>query len=380
MSTNTDGAVVGVKLKESVVFILISITVLSCVQQRIQQHRRRTNGWKKIRVAKNKEVAKWMRKAIQLAWKSNPVESAYCVGCVLVDPETDECVSTGYSREIKGNTHAEECALRKYRQNNRANKMLDMYTTMEPCSERLSGNIPCCSNIIGSNLVRRVYVGAAEPEALVLCHGVRILQEAGIEVLSLHDEGRILKEDCLAPNAHILSGTSSSFRTRGIQSTDYSKIRSIVDSVEKAPKYTHFSIGSINSSFLASLEQESNKNEITSCIIEKVLPTKDKVKAAADTQSVIGFAILNCTGSVCNLDAMFLQLRKSKQIVEALQSLETYAKCIDKTTLIIRDRESELLPCTISILENCDYLRIYSDLEQLEEAQSSAVLHFKKDL
>jgi pyrimidine deaminase RibD-like protein len=37
--------------------------------------------------------------------------SAYCVGCVIVHPVTRAVLATGYSRELPGNTHAEENAL-----------------------------------------------------------------------------------------------------------------------------------------------------------------------------------------------------------------------------------------------------------------------------
>ena len=66
-----------------------------------------------------------------------------------------------------------------------------MYTTMEPCSIRLSGNLPCCQSILstlrrpepssGSKAgagvgvrITRVYVGAMEPENFVQCEGMRL--------------------------------------------------------------------------------------------------------------------------------------------------------------------------------------------------------------
>lgn len=77
----------------------------------------------------------WMRAARELAWLSNAVDSAYCVGCVITTEDrktilstgmlqpqssslqasicTAHTLHTGYSRELPGNTHAEECALEK---------------------------------------------------------------------------------------------------------------------------------------------------------------------------------------------------------------------------------------------------------------------------
>ena len=58
--------------------------------------------------------------AISEARKCTPKETGFSVGCVLVarypGNETDPVVlSTGYSRELEGNTHAEANALAKTR-------------------------------------------------------------------------------------------------------------------------------------------------------------------------------------------------------------------------------------------------------------------------
>ena len=53
----------------------------------------------------------WMRIACEQARLSPPVDTAYCVGCVLVKDGT--AIATGFSRELPGNTHAEQCALMK---------------------------------------------------------------------------------------------------------------------------------------------------------------------------------------------------------------------------------------------------------------------------
>jgi hypothetical protein len=46
----------------------------------------------------------FMRLAIAQAHQSIPVDSAYCVGCVII--LNDTVVSSGFSRELPGNTHA----------------------------------------------------------------------------------------------------------------------------------------------------------------------------------------------------------------------------------------------------------------------------------
>lgn len=139
---------------------------------------------------------KYMQICIEEAHKSVPAPQAYCVGAAIV--LNDELLSVGYSRELPGNTHAEECALAKLD----ANKNLEgctMYTTMEPCSVRLSGNRPCASRIIEAK-IKRVVVGVREPPNLVSCEGISLLEREGIQVLIVPD----VQDACLAPNQHIL--------------------------------------------------------------------------------------------------------------------------------------------------------------------------------
>ncbi|KAF7729515.1 DRAP deaminase [Apophysomyces ossiformis] len=138
----------------------------------------------------------FMQIAIDQAKQSIPVEKAYCVGAVLVKNNT--ALTTGYSRELPGNTHAEECALAKLMHMEDA-KDATMYTTMEPCSIRLSGNRPCTDRIIEAN-ISRVVLGVREPPNLVQCAGIQLLEQHGIQIAIVPG----VKEACLAPNQHIL--------------------------------------------------------------------------------------------------------------------------------------------------------------------------------
>ncbi|KDN50600.1 hypothetical protein RSAG8_01098, partial [Rhizoctonia solani AG-8 WAC10335] len=63
---------------------------------------------------------RYMRLALEEAAKCEPIPTAFCVGCVITVPTlgsdgkmTQKILSTGYSREIAGNTHAEANALAK---------------------------------------------------------------------------------------------------------------------------------------------------------------------------------------------------------------------------------------------------------------------------
>lgn len=152
------------------------------------------------------EQLAFMRLALVEAEKCQASPTAFCVGCVLVlrwpDNGTPTVVSTGYSRELEGNTHAEANALTKLRsltQDKPAHifsassvpfsldideilARLDVYTTMEPCSIRTSGLAPCADALIAAK-VKRCFIGVGEPADFVTCEGAQKLKDAGIEVV-----------------------------------------------------------------------------------------------------------------------------------------------------------------------------------------------------
>jgi pyrimidine deaminase RibD-like protein len=140
----------------------------------------------------------YMRLALEQAHKSPPKPTNYRVGAVLVDSATNEILATGYTLELPGNTHAEQCCFMKLADQHGVSEEklkdalpseLALYTTVEPCSKRLSGNIPCVERVrrlAGS--IRTVYVGIMEPETFVADNtGKASPQEAGISVI--HVEG-----------------------------------------------------------------------------------------------------------------------------------------------------------------------------------------------
>lgn len=110
------------------------------------------------------ETCKYMDMAIEEAKKSEPTPTAFCVGAVLVN--SGKILSTGFSRELPGNTHAEQCALEKFGED--VPEGTELYTTMEPCSLRLSGNEPCLDRIIKQKgKICTVFVGVMEPSTFV---------------------------------------------------------------------------------------------------------------------------------------------------------------------------------------------------------------------
>jgi pyrimidine deaminase RibD-like protein len=138
--------------------------------------------------------AAYLKYALSLAANSPPKPTNYRVGAVLVDWASNEVLSTGYTLELPGNTHAEQCCFEKLatRHHIEASELSQvlpadtiLYTTMEPCSFRLSGNIPCVERILQiGDRIKTVYVGVQEPEKFVKENsGSRQLKDAGIQVV-----------------------------------------------------------------------------------------------------------------------------------------------------------------------------------------------------
>lgn len=142
-----------------------------------------------------------------------PVQTAFCVGCVLLarvpgmEPVT---LARGYSRELPGNTHAEANALTKAFSLSKSHlaallplaspipsiedllRYTDVYTTLEPCSVRTSG-LPACADALIKAGIKRCIIGAGEPDDFVNCEGARKLRDAGIDIIWLSG----LEKQCL---------------------------------------------------------------------------------------------------------------------------------------------------------------------------------------
>ncbi|GMF08490.1 unnamed protein product [Ambrosiozyma monospora] len=137
-----------------------------------------------------------MNLALEQAKKCVPMDNAFCVGCVIT--HNGKVISTGYTRELEGNTHAEQNALAKYFAAHPDKELptgCELYTTMEPCSFRLSGNKPCLNRILDlKKHFTTVYVGVMEPGDFVknnvsydqlTCNGVSYLKVPGFQEKSM---------------------------------------------------------------------------------------------------------------------------------------------------------------------------------------------------
>lgn len=140
----------------------------------------------------------YMEYALSLARKSPPKPTNYRVGAVVVDQSNNEVLAHGYTLELEGNTHAEQCCLIKLAEAHGVPeerlaqvlpKDLALYTTVEPCSKRLSGNMPCAERILRlAGVIKTVYVGVMEPKKFVADNtGREALEKAGIRFV--HVEG-----------------------------------------------------------------------------------------------------------------------------------------------------------------------------------------------
>ena len=134
-----------------------------------------------------------MQRALHLANKSPPKPTNFRVGAIIINLEDNTIIAEGYTLELPGNTHAEECCLLKLaEQHGTTEEKLSeviktphaLYTTVEPCFKRLSGKLPCIERVLRQkSWIKKVYVGVQEPETFVGQNlGRRMLEDAGVEV------------------------------------------------------------------------------------------------------------------------------------------------------------------------------------------------------
>ncbi|WP_194832496.1 dihydrofolate reductase family protein [Nocardia sp. XZ_19_369] len=141
---------------------------------------------------------RYMRRAIELAWRCPPSETAFSVGAVIVADDVE--IATGYSRETDAKVHAEESALDKLDADDPRLARATIYTTLEPCSQRATATRPPCTDRILRAGIPRVVLAWREPATFVTnCVGVEKLREQGVEVIELTE----LAAEAMSMNGHL---------------------------------------------------------------------------------------------------------------------------------------------------------------------------------
>lgn len=138
----------------------------------------------------------YMQRAIDLAKKgigytlSNPL-----VGCVIVKDE--KIIGEGYHEKF-GEAHAEVNAINDAIEKGNSLEGATLYVNLEPCSHY--GKTPPCANRIVEEKIKRVVIGTLDPFEKVSGRGVKILEDAGIEV-----EPYVMEDECLNLNERFFS-------------------------------------------------------------------------------------------------------------------------------------------------------------------------------
>ena len=126
----------------------------------------------------------YMNRAIELALKGTGfVNPNPLVGAVIV--KNGRIIGEGYHEQY-GKLHAERNALSSCKEDPRD---ATMYVTLEPCCHY--GKNPPCTDAILERGIKRVFIGSRDPNPLVAGKGTRILQDAGLDVIT-----DFMREEC----------------------------------------------------------------------------------------------------------------------------------------------------------------------------------------
>ncbi len=119
---------------------------------------------------------KWMMRAIYLAYLGKGFTSPNpLVGAVIIDKE-GKLISEGFHQKA-GMPHAEAMAFNNLKEDPYGGTL---YVNLEPCCHR--GKTPPCVDRIISSGIKKVFVSIKDPDLRVAGKGIRLLENAGIEV------------------------------------------------------------------------------------------------------------------------------------------------------------------------------------------------------
>ncbi|NDW18286.1 bifunctional diaminohydroxyphosphoribosylaminopyrimidine deaminase/5-amino-6-(5-phosphoribosylamino)uracil reductase RibD [Dysgonomonas sp. 216] len=138
---------------------------------------------------------KYMRRCLQLAENGRGYVSPNpMVGAVIV--HNNKIIGEGFHREY-GKPHAEVNAINSVKDKSLLRESV-IYVSLEPCSHY--GKTPPCSQLIIDSGIPKVVVATTDPYPEVSGRGIRMLQNAGIEVITgvLEHEARLLNKEFIS--------------------------------------------------------------------------------------------------------------------------------------------------------------------------------------
>lgn len=141
---------------------------------------------------------RFMSRALQIARLGEGLVSPNpMVGAVVVAAD-GRIIGEGYHHRY-GGPHAEVCAVSSVSDSD--SHLLagsSIYVTLEPCSHY--GKTPPCAKLIIDSRIPRVVVGSADPFPEVSGRGIRMLREAGVEVVE-----NVMRKECDALNVRFMT-------------------------------------------------------------------------------------------------------------------------------------------------------------------------------
>jgi diaminohydroxyphosphoribosylaminopyrimidine deaminase/5-amino-6-(5-phosphoribosylamino)uracil reductase len=112
------------------------------------------------------------------------------VGCTIVDAH-GVVIGRGHTLG-PGEDHAEMAAARDAESRGFDIAGATLYSTLEPCS--FHGRTPACARAIASRKIARVVTAMRDPNPRVDGEGIRILRDAGLEVIEGVLEGEVRRQ------------------------------------------------------------------------------------------------------------------------------------------------------------------------------------------
>ncbi|MFA7257683.1 MAG: bifunctional diaminohydroxyphosphoribosylaminopyrimidine deaminase/5-amino-6-(5-phosphoribosylamino)uracil reductase RibD [Kiritimatiellales bacterium] len=101
------------------------------------------------------------------------------VGAVLV--QNGKIIAEGFHKKA-GLDHAERACLKNLKPKAQSLRSSTLYVSLEPCST--TGRTPPCTDLILERGIKKVVIGAKDPNPAHSGRGIRILRRAGVEVIT----------------------------------------------------------------------------------------------------------------------------------------------------------------------------------------------------